>query len=609
LKSNQRIFLSLSILSASIFCVVSAQAEQAKTLDAIQVTGNRSDIKLEDSLASVTLITRADIEQSQAPDIFTLLAQQAGIDITRSGGAGALNSVFLRGSNSNHTLILMDGVRVNSSTQGSFDLSIMPVSMIDHIEIVRGPRAALWGSDAIGGVIQMFTRKAADFVEFRAGSYAHVSVDAGMAFGDSERNVGIQLGYGQENGFSATNMAAFGFNPDHDGFNNRHLKLNGKTTISEQKISGFVALTRADIEFDQGVTDQENTQAGLNLSGALTNRWQHNVSLNYHHERLDTPAFTSVFSTRRLGLDWVNTIALNDQNNLNVGLNWSQENGFSSDASSGGTQFDKDRRNAGIFATWRGNFTRNQFDVSMRHDDNNQFGANTSSQAAWGFKLSDTAKLRASWGQGFRAPNFNELYYPGFFGLFQGNPGLNPESSESFELGLNVRMHQAHLLDFSAYRTTIEDLIAFQGGATFSAVNIGRARLKGIEADYRFNLETFSLDINLGWQDARDLDSNTKLLRRADRKLNVTTDFRISTQFDWGLDFQAASRRPDFGAPAAGYGRLDARIRYHFAEAWTLEARLENLAGRDYELIPGFNTPGRSGLMTLRWNRPSPDRQ
>jgi vitamin B12 transporter len=602
LKSNRTIFLSLGILTASIFYALTAQAEEAKTLDAIQVTGNRSKLNLDDTLASVTIITRSDIEQSQAPDVFTLLSQQAGIDITRSGGGGALNSIFLRGSNSNHTLILIDGVRINSSTQGSFDVSVLPVSMIDRIEIVRGPRTAFWGSDAIGGVIQFFTRRPSDFIELRAGSYGYASLDAGLGFGDNTNNFGIDLGYGRENGFSATNAAAFGFNPDNDGFENRHLKLNGKIRISEQTLSGFATFTRAEIEFDQGITDQDNTQAGLNLSGLLTQRWQHELSLSYYDEQLDTPAFTSEFSTRRFGLDWVNTLELNAQNRLNIGVNWSREKGFSSDATNGGTQFDQARDNAGLFAAWRGDFERNQFDLSLRYDDNEQFGSNTSTQAAWGFKFNDIAKLRASWGEGFRAPNFNELYYPGFFGLFQGNPNLNPERSENIELGLNIAISENQSLALSAYRNKIENLIAFQGGSTFSAVNIGRARLEGIEAEYRFNLETFSLYANASWQDTRDAGTDAKLLRRADRKFNISVQFKISPQLSWGLDFQAASQRPDFGSPAAGYGRLDARISYRFADAWTLEARLENLADKDYALIPGFNTPGRSGLITLRWN-------
>jgi vitamin B12 transporter len=605
LKLNHTRHLSRSVLFATIVMSLSVQADEITTLDAVQVTANRSAMPADDALASVTIITRSDIEQSQASDVYRLLGQQAGIDITRSGGAGSLNSIFLRGSNSNHTLILIDGVRVNSATQGSYDVSVLPVAMIDRIEIVRGPRAALWGSDAIGGVIQFFTRKPSDFVELRAGSYGHAAIDAGLGFGDSERNVGLSAGYARASGFSATNPnVSFGFNPDKDGFENRHVQLKGKTQIGEHALSGFAAFTRAEIEFDEGVTDQDTIQAGLHLSGQLNSRWLHNLSIGYNREELDTPAFSSIFSTRRFGLDWVNTIQLNDSNMLNIGLNWSRENGFSGDSSGGGTQFDNNRRNLGVFAAWRGDFELNQFDLSIRHDDNNQFGNNTSSQAAWGFKLTESVRLFASWGQGFRAPNFNELYYPGFFGLFAGNPNLKPENSNSFELGLNFAINQQQSLEISAYRTHIKNLIAFQNPIDFSAVNINRANLKGVEAEYRFNYETFYIHVNAGWQRAIDANSGAKLLRRADRKLNINTHLKINDQWYWGLSFQAASERPDFGVNAAGYGRFDARLGYRFNNAWNLEASTENIGDANYELIPGFNTPGRSGMLTLRWNRP-----
>jgi vitamin B12 transporter len=605
LKSNYTRHLSRSVLFATIVMTLPVQADDVNTLDAVQVTANRSAMPVDDALASVTIITRSDIEQSQASDVYTLLGQQAGIDITRSGGTGSLNSIFLRGSNSNHTLILIDGVRVNSATQGSFDVSVLPIAMIDRIEIVRGPRAALWGSDAIGGVIQFFTRKPSDFVELRVGNYGYAAIDAGLGFGDSERNFGISASYSSASGFSATNPnVSFGFDPDKDGFENRHLQLKGKTLIDEHTLSGFAAFTRAEIEFDQGVTDQDNIQAGLSLSGQINSRWQHNVSIGYNREELETPAFGSIFSTRRVGIDWVNIIELNDSNMLNIGVNWSRENGFSGDSFGGSAQFDNSRRNLGAFAAWRGDFERNQFDVSIRHDDNNQFGTNSSAQAAWGFKVNDSARLYASWGQGFRAPNFNELYYPGFFGQFAGNPNLQPENSNSLELGLNLSINQQQSLEISAYRTRIKNLIAFQNPIDFSAVNINRANLKGFEADYRFVHQTFSIHVNAGWQNAVDATSGAKLLRRADRKLNINTDFTINDQWHWGLDFQAASERPDFGVNAAGYGRVDARLGYRIADNWDVEARIENIGDKDYELIPGFNTPGRSGMLTLRWNGP-----
>ena len=610
-RINSKRGIKLAVLGLAISSTFSVHADEAQTLDTVQVTANRSEVATNKTLASVTIITRANIEQSQAPDVADLLSQQAGLDIVRSGGSGSNVSVFTRGSNSNHTLILINGVCVNTAVQGSYDFSSLPLALIDRVEIVRGPRAALWGSDAIGGVIQIFTRERSSFAEIRAGSYGRAEFDVGFGLGDEENNFGVSFGYGSAEGFSATNSnAPFGFNADNDGYENGHVLLNGKMTMGSHTLSGFATAVDANIEFDQGETNKKNREIGIVLNGELTDMWQHSLSVGHSYENIETPVYSNLFGSRRLAVDWVNTIDINEQNRFNAGVNWSTENGFNEDA--GISTIDKTRRNTGLFVSWRGEFDRNTFELAARHDNNSQFGGKTTGQAAWGLELKEDMRLRASWGQGFRAPNFNELYYPGFFffgnNYYAGNPNLQPESSRSAELGFIFDIGNRQSIELSAYRTLVDDLIAFEGDF-LSAININQARLKGAEVEYRYKGESFSLSANAGWQDARDLDKDKKLLRRADRKLNISADFEINEQWSWGLDLQAASKRPDFddfitSQPVftPGYGRVDARIAYQFANAWSLEARIENLGDKDYELVPGYNTPGRSGLITLRWN-------
>ena len=595
-RFNSTPAIKLAILSIAISGSFSAHAsdEEAKTLDALQVTATRDELSVKKALASVTVITRADIEQSQAPDVFNLLSTQTGLDIVRSGGSGGNVSVFTRGSNSSHTLLLINGIRVNTTVQGIYDLSSLPVAMIERIEIVRGPRAALWGSDAIGGVIQIFTREAKSFAEFRAGSYGRAELDVGVGFGNSENNVGITFGHGSADGMSATAAT-----PDEDGFENSRFLLNAKATIGSQTLTGFVSAVDADTEFDEGESSKKNREVGFTLKGSLTDIWQHSLSVGHSYERLETPAFSSVFGSHRLAVDWLNSFSLNDQNSFNVGLNWSEEKGTSEDF--GLVSIDQTRRNTGVFASWNGEFSINRFELTVRRDDNSQFGGKTTGQAAWGIQINDDLRLRASWGQGYRAPNFNELYYPGFFGLFQGNDALQPEKSNSFELGLRWDQDERQQWEVSAFRTRVDDLISFEG-VNFQAININKAALDGFEAGYKFSDEAFSLKVNASWLDARNENTGAKLLRRADRKFNVDTNFKINDQWSWGVDLQAASARPDFGPATPGYGRVDARISYGFADAWTLEARIENLGDNDYQLIPGYNTPGRSGLITVRWN-------
>src|SRR5690606_195442 len=250
-------------------------AQEARTLDAVQVTASRVERAVSDIPASVTVLTRDDIERSQAPDLDDLLARQAGIDAARTGGPGSASTVFLRGGNATHALVLVDGVRVSSTGQGVFDFAHLPLDQIERIEIVRGPRAAIWGSDAISGVIHIFTRDPdAATARLHAGSYGRWGASTGFGQGDAERGFGLTLGYERLRGFSATPAGAFAHDPDRDGYENRNLGLRGHTTLGSQRL-GFTALaTDADLEFDQGDTRARNASAGLTLGGRLGERWR-----------------------------------------------------------------------------------------------------------------------------------------------------------------------------------------------------------------------------------------------------------------------------------------------------------------------------------------------
>jgi vitamin B12 transporter len=281
------------------------------------------------------------------------------------------------------------------------------------------------------------------------------------------------------------------------------------------------------------------------------------------------------------------------------------------------TLSDRSRRNSAAFAAWRGQFDAQTFELSLRHDDNSQFHGATTGNAAWGWQISDAVRVRASWGQGFRAPDFNELYYPGFnvgtpddpIFLFKGNEHLQPERSISRELGLDWQIDGEQHLGLSAYRTRISGLIAAAGPLSQPS-NINRAAIDGVELDYGYRHGGFALNGNATWQDPRDQGNGKALLRRGKRKLNVSADYRFASGFSLGLDAQAFSARPDMDFnvyPAAdiklpGYARFDLRAVWPLAADWTLEARLENIGDRDYALVQGYNTPGRSGLLTLRWS-------
>jgi len=591
---------SLALALALGLPALAGAQNTARQLDAVVVTATRSPDASLAPLAATTVLTREDIERSQAPDLIDLLARQAGVDVSRTGGPGSVSTLFLRGSNSNHTLVLIDGIRVNAAQQGLYDFANLPLERIERIEIVRGPRAALWGSDAIGGVIQIFTRDAtARGVQLRAGSFERREAAAQWGFGDGERAFGIGAGLIDMEGYNASTPANFSFDPDKDGFRNRHLGLAGRTGLGRQTLAGRALFTRADVEFDRGESEVRNRQLGATLAGPLADRWSHSLAVGHDRQDLLTrSSFGSRFDSRRASLDWVNDVALGRGQTLLFGLNHSEEDATSKEAS-GSVVYDRSRRNTGLFLAWRGRAEGQSWDLAARLDDNSQFGSTTTAQAAWGFEWGQGWQARLGWGQGFRAPSTNELYSPGFGGFFAGNPALRPERSRNLEAGLGWQGSDSRVA-FSAYRSRVADLIAF-AGPLFQAVNVQQAELDGVELEGHTRLGRLAIGGHLGWQRAENASTGAALLRRAPRKAALSLDLPLGETFSLGLDTTAAARRQDFDGPLGGYARVDLRAEARLGGGWVLRGRLENLLDRDYTLASGFATPGRSGLLELAW--------
>ena len=396
-----------------------------------------------------------------------------------------------------------------------------------------------------------------------------------------------------------------------DGYANRHFSLRGRSKLGSQDLAVTALVSDADVDFDAGTGPGEGRTTALNrvfgatLSGALAGDWKHSLTLGHSSEDLDTPAYYSRFGSQRDSLDWIVDGKIAAEQGLTVGLNWSRESGYSDEFGSG---FDVDRHNAALFARWQGEFGAHSVQASIRHDDNSQFGGASTGNFAWGWKLSESLHLRASWGQGFRAPSLNELYYPGFpigggVYLYAGNDLLQPEHSNSVEVGLDWQAGRSQRWGLSLYRNRVRDLIGFSDlNSYLEAINIRRAGIEGAELDYNWSAGGYTLNANATWQRARDLDTGDRLLRRADRKLNAMLDRVFDNGTSLGLDLTAVSRRPEFAMQElGGYGRIDLRAAAPLAGNWSAELRLENLGNRDYELVQGYLTPGRSGMISLRW--------
>jgi vitamin B12 transporter len=591
-------------LATLLFACTAIPSLQAAELpdNAIVVTATRTPQTADESLASVTVLTREDIARQQPQDVYELLRMQAGVDLTRAGGAGGNTSLFLRGTNSNHVLVLIDGVRAASATTGAFDWRSLPISQIERIEIVRGPRAVLYGSDAIGGVIQIFTRRPRGAeAAVSAGSYETKQVEAGWGGGDTVQ-ASVYASAADSGGFSAQNERGFSFDPDDDGYRYGSLSAAAATALSASTNVELRAWQNTGkIDFDQGTSDTLNRTVNARLRQQATSAWTHALALGYANDDLDTESdFPSRFTTDRYMADWQHDVALGDAGLLTAGLAYVEESARNIDKFSDTTVYDRTTHNAGLFALWQTRWRAIDVQAGLRGDDYSTFGTHGSGNLALGVETSATTRLWASYGSAFRAPNANDLYSPGFGGLFAGNPDLGPERSRSIELGLALKASPRERVKINVFDTQIDDLIAFQG-VNFQAINIDAATVTGVEAEYELLHDRWRHQANLTAQRARNNVDHSPLLYRPDQKATYTVHRLLAGGGSVGAELQLVSERTGLTDRLPGYGLVSLATNWPVATGWFIEGRLENLFDKDYELIEGFNTPGRSLFVAVRY--------
>ncbi len=575
-------------------------ADAAMVQEPLIITATRLEANLNEVLASADVLTREDIERSAASDLLELLRRLPGVDISRTGGPGSQTSVFLRGSNSNHVLVMIDGTRVASVHSGAFAFETLPVSQIERIEVVRGPAASFYGSDAIGGVIQIFTRKPQGHsLRLMAGSYNERAGEYSGRWDGDGMDSWASVGWRELDGFSAQNQNGFSFDPDDDGFENASLSGGIRTRIGDQQITATVLANDHQIEFDQGASDTRTVQLNLNMSGALTSALSHRLNLGYADEDRETAAFFSQFDSERLDLDWQINTLISGRHSVTAGLALIDEEGLSLNSFDNSVTYQGDRQNRAAFAGWSASYGAHELEASVRLDDNSEFGSETTGRLAWAMSLSNDWRLIASHGTAFRAPSLSEQLSPGFGGLFAGNPDLNPETSASSELALDWSGRQQHVR-ISAYQNSIDDLISFSG-TDFQAINIAEADITGVELAWAYRHDIWDVKSSVTLQDAEDAGSKQSLLRRPDRKASISADYRLESGGSMGAEVFYSGEAEDFGVTLDSYSIVNLRSRLPLGQRTVMELKIENLLDQDYQLAQGFNTPGRSGYIAFSW--------
>jgi len=600
-------------LSASLLLLAAtaaARADEIETQPTVQVTASRVPETVDATLADVTVITREEIDSSGSRDVLDLLRLQAGVDLYRTGGAGQQTSLFLRGTNANHVLVLIDGVRAASANTGAFAFEWLPLDAVERIEIVRGPRASYWGSDAIGGVIQIFTRKLeGPRVAAGYGSYDDAAGAAGIGHWDGQNGYTVQVGARHVGGFSATNPSICNgpddpycsYNPDDDGFRNTNFVARGAHTLGSQLLSASLYRSQGEVEFDQGNSNVIEQDAGVNLEGDLAPGWSHRLSIGNAREDLSTPTYFTSYFTRRDSLIWQNDFKVTDTQRLIAGIDFLHEHGETRDTFGGTALYDDSRNDTAVFGGWQAGFGSFDSEISLRRDDNSEFGGATTGSAALGWRYNEVLRIYASYGEGFRSPTLNEQFSPGYGGAFAGNPDLDPERSHSTELGVELTPWQGQRFGANLYSTRVRDLISFTG-PNFQAENIARASIDGAELTYDADVAAWHTHLAYTYDDARDDATDSPLVRRPKNKFDAIVERRFGERFGAGAEVVAADKADDIaGTTLAGYAIVNLRATYAISADWRLTGRIENLFDRDYALVHGYNTPGLSGFLEIVW--------
>ncbi|MFT4179402.1 MAG: TonB-dependent vitamin B12 receptor [Thermomonas sp.] len=608
---------SLLALALAVPAIATAQShDDAKTLDNLIVTGTRTEVALEDSLVPAQVIDRAEIERSQANSLQGLLRGRAGINLTNSGGLGKQTSLFMRGTNSAHTLVLVDGVRVNTADFGAATLQDIPLAQIERIEIVRGPQSSLYGADAIGGVIQIFTRR--DHGGFKphaslgGGSNGLREAGAGFGGGGAHGWFGADYAYQRSEGINAcrgyydpatwAGAGCYANEPDRDGYHNRSLSLRGGYALTDAlRVDASALAIEGDNEYDGYYNQSEIRQRvlGGKLRYAPSERFTLAVGIGRADNESDNRgAFaTGSAQTHRDSASVQADFGIATGHLLSAGIDWSDD---SLDGSSSGYAVE-DRSNTGVFAQYQGRFGKQSLQASLRNDDNEQFGNHSTGSLVWGINFGDGFKLTAGYGTAFKAPTFSDLYDP-----WSGVPTLRPEESRSANVGL-AWQGEGWRWGLDAYQTRIDDLITYDS-TTWMMAQVEKARITGAELTGGIDLAGWDLSVQLSHTDPRNRTGGSSqydnlLARRARNTGRIDLQRSFGT-FDFGATLNGAGSRFDDAANAVrlgGYATFDTRLSWRFAPGWTLQANVANLFDREYETVAWYNQAGREFALRLRW--------
>ncbi len=578
-----------------------AQTQTPPQLAETVVTATRVAQPLSDVVADVSIIDRAQIERSGAVGVADVLKRLPGIEITRNGGPGGTTSVFLRGAESRFTAVYIDGVRIDSQATGGAAWEAIPLALIDRIEVLRGPAAAVYGSDALGGVIQFFTKSGEDgfapYAGFGVGTYSTRKLDAGFSGASGAFDYAIGLAHEKSDGFNARPIA--GQNPDKDGYRNQSANLRLGFQINKaQRLEATYLASDGNSGYDNSlVADDRNLHKlqtlGLNWQAQWTEAWSTRLSVTESKDRYETTPSPYLTETRLRGYTFFNEVRLGEHL-LTAALERKEDHLKNA-------PIDQGRSQNALALGYGFSHQAHTVQLNMRHDQDSEFGGKTTGSAAYAYAFTPAWRGTASAGTAFRAPTLYQRFSQ------YGVATLVPEKSRNVELGLRWAQG-ASSAGLVAYRNKVDNLITFAGAGTCASPfgcysNTARAEYSGATLSATHAMNGVNLAASLDVQNPRDVATGKSLARRSKQHATLSADTRVA---NWQLGAEAQFSGKRFDDPAntrvlSGYSVANLSASTPISKDWTLLARIDNLADKKYEVARNYGTAGRSFYIGVKW--------
>lgn len=597
-------------------------------LDEVIVTATRVAQPASQALQPIVIIDRAALEDSLALDVGDVLRFHAGLDLGRTGGPGQPVSLFIRGANSDQSIVMIDGVRINSGTQALAPLVNLSPELFDRIDIVKGPRSAIYGTDAIGGVVNLITRtdgaSGADLMlgygrygtgEFAVdGNYTADGTNVQAAL-TGQQSAGFPTFAADTQNSAYKNLSGTAAITTHIGgaeLGARYYESTGATQYATPVYNADFTAFQSFTPLNENFT---NSLFAVHGSGDLTDLWHTRLTLSrtvidLRQEQSDPYALTpggDFDYTERHTLDWQNDVKLSSgalKQTLTFGVIAYEEH---TNSLSFGTGYTIDTHAQTYYLQDQLELGANRLLLATGLAHYPGFGDHATWNAEYGYAITRDTLLIASAGTAFRAPSATDRFGYG------GNPNLLPESSRNFEFGIKSRLTPNQEVTFAAFQNTIADLIVFvndpsnllYGGEN---LNIDRARIRGLEASWDLHVDPWALHAEGSLQDPRNLDNQTQLLRRSKHSFTLSGARELGSG-EVGVDLLLAGPRPDVdvvtgaaGANDGGYLLAALRAKYNLTPVWSVSARLDNALNRRYQLADGYNTAGRDLTVSTRYS-------